>query len=766
MSKSFANPVFSLLQQQKLAVSALTSRLCAPDPRHARKAEPSTSEVAVSAAARRLFSRTFCIWKELSDTSARAKDLNRKISARCKNRTFVFWKYIIALRRGFSSLATRMQMSCSRRVLSLWLTRARAEKQCLHSVSNRCRLRFLHSVVSSWKIVGRIDALASDWRLKRHFAMWLRALPMILLDQDREGSRLNRLRVTRSTFCKWRSCVQRNKRLLALLLRGQLLYCKHLLVVVWTSWRLITAAASLRSGTVKRLRARHHARAMNHVFASWMSHLGNARLLRRVFGAAAERWHLAHTLNVECTRSDSHVMMDHFCAWQRDVKAVKQERLLKSIHATAVVYQSIRRRRNILLSWSRWAYCSLTARKQLERARLALLRGTVSSWASLAVVTKALARRVEVRYRRKRLEGCIACLRAAVLRGKCRRGPVARRYFGGLKWYGQSFCVDLPQQHRSRVLQRLVVQAWARVRLMTLKIVLGELTASRHVLRRKLIAWIAHTGNRKRAIISHRLANAHSTYSTKKRVFCALKRRLADAAREFFLLGKAILSNSARRLNAGFQFWRAAACAQRELRLAPRPPAEAAAPPAAVSEVRPAVAQSSAAFQQGHPSMAASSVVQAAFAAAQSVRVLDARADAASEPVQQQFRAIPVTVAQSSSAASSAAPANSSNAANLRQRQVSRARAAAVPQPRVVAAGRVAEAARASHGTQTTASSKPKRPLAVEKVARRQGAGERPDVVVVGRPVVSSFLLSPPKLASAALAPPVSPRLAKFKSAT
>jgi hypothetical protein len=164
--------------------------------------------------------------------------------------------------------------------------------------------------------------------------------------------------------------------------------------------------------------------------------------------------------------------------------------------------------------------------------------------------------------------------------------------------------------------------------------------------------------------------------------------------------------------------------------------------------------------------MAASSVVQAAFAAAQSVRVLDARADAASEPVQQQFRAIPVTVAQSSSAASSAAPANSSNAANLRQRQVSRARAAAVPQPRVVAAGRVAEAARASHGTQTTASSKPKRPLAVEKVARRQGAGERPDVVVVGRPVVSSFLLSPPKLASAALAPPVSPRLAKFKSAT
>lgn len=730
-------------------------------PEQSRKAEPSPSAVAVSAATRRLFSRTFLLWKGVSDVSARAKDLTFKINTRCKNRSFVFWKYTIALRRGFSCLAIRMQASCSKRALALWLARARLENKCLHSISNRCRLRFLHLVMSSWKIVGRIDALASNWRLKRHFALWLRALPLIASEQSREGSRLNRLRINRSIFAKWRSCVHRNKRLLALLLRGQLLYCKHLLVVVWTTWRLSAAAASLCSRTVKRLHAGRNTRAMRHAFASWASHLGSIRLLRRVFAAAAERWDLAGTLNSEYKRSDLHIMTDCFCAWLRDAKEMKQERLLKSIYATAVVYQSIRRRRNILHSWSRWAYCRFTARKQFERAQSAGLREVLSSWASLAAKTQALARRLQVRCRRKLLENCIASLRAAMQRGKCRRGPVARRYFGALKWYSRTFCVDLPLQHRSRVLQRLVVQAWSRLRLMSLKMALCELTTSRHVLRRKFLAWIAHTGNRKRAIISHRLANAHSIYSTKKRFFCALKRRIADAAREFFLLGKAMLCNSRRCLNSGFQLFRAAAAAQREQRLAQRPLIDSTA--AAVtaypanSEAPPPVSSKVAVFRLEPPSSSSTNVniEQGSLASLQSNQ------GAASEPVQQAFRAIPVTVTQSSSAKPVGPVAATVNVANARQGSGAASHRAS-SQSRAAPAGHSTEASRATHATQTTAPIKPKSSklpaLVVEKVPRRLPVPAQSDVFVVGRPVVSSFVLSGLKPV-AALEPPASPRV-------
>jgi hypothetical protein len=696
----------------------------------------------------------------------RAKHLTDKINTRCKNRCFVVWKYTVALRRGFSCLAVRMQASCSKRALALWLARARLENQHLRAISNRCRLRLLHLVVSSWKIVGRIDALASNWRLKRHFAVWLRALPLILLDRDREGLRLNRIRVMKSAFFKWRSFLHRNKRLLALLLRGQLLYCKHLLVVVWTSWRLSAAAASLRSRTIKRLLARRELRALRQAFASWMSHLGSIRLLRRVFVAASERWDLAGTSSFEYHRSDVHIMTDFFCAWQRDTKAVKQERLLKSIYATAVVYQSIRRRRGILHSWSRWAYCRGTARKQFEQAQLSILRAILASWVSLAATTRALIRRVDVRRRRKLLDRCIASFRAAAQHGKCRRGPVARRYFGALKWYGQTFCVDLPLQHRSGVLQRLVVQAWSRLRLRSLKMAWCQLTTNRHVLRRKFNAWIAHTGSRKRAIISHRLANAHSTYSTKKRFFCALKLRMADAAREFFLLGKAILSNSRRCLNAGFRLLKAAAALQREQRLPQRSDIDAApaSAPSVGSEAPLPVTSKVAVFRLESLSNSTSQLhnEQGSLSSLQFDRPPEAlSSEATSELARPAFRAIPVTISQNSSAKPVVRTAKTSNvASSLRG-------ARATSQPRTSLATRNADASRATHGTQTTAPTKPKMPaLVVEKVPRRLPAPEQPEVRVVGRPVPSSFLLTGLKPAVAALSPPASPRPNKLTSAT
>jgi hypothetical protein len=701
--------------------------------------------------------------------STRAKTLTLDIELRCKKRTFVFWKYIVALHRGFSSLAIRMQISCSKRALSLWQTRACLEKRCLHSISNRCRLRLLHSIISSWKIVGCIDALASDWRLKRHFAMWQRALPIIWLDRDREGSRLNRLRATGSAFGRWRSCVQRNKRLLALLLRGQLLYCKHLLVVVWTSWRLVTASASLRSGTIKRLFARRSMRCLGGAFACWVSHLSNVRLLRRVFRAAAERWHLALTLNSESVRSDMNLMADYFCAWQVDAKVMKQERLLKSIYATAVVYQSIRCRRTILHSWSRWAYCKCTSRKQFERSRQAYLRSVVSSWASLAVVTKALLRRVEVRQRRKRLEGCVVSMRAAVHFGKCRRGPVSRRYFRTLKWYCQTFCWELPQQHRRVVVQRRAIQAWSMQRLMSLKVAVCVVTTSRFLLKRSFNAWTVHTGDRKRSIISHRLANAHATYCTKKRVFCALKQRLADAALHFFLLGKAVIFNSRRCLNEWFQRWKAAAAAEREQRLAPHPSSQLTAVNAlpVVTEAPRRVALGAAVLQLTPVNTIAGSVEQASEAllsqSAADALPSVARAEASSEAGMQSFRAIPVTVTQSSAGPTSGLLYKTSKTQGSRQRLFSE-NVAPRRVPAQLPAGKVAEVSRATHGTQTSAPSKSKRPpLLVEQVPQRPVADARVQGVVVGRPVVSSFLLSDLRTRAAALSPSESPRESSFK---
>jgi hypothetical protein len=758
--------ISSLLQQKKVAVSALAVKTRAPHPRVVRKAEPSASDVAMSAASRRLFSRSFVIWREMTGLSARAKDFTRNVYMQYKKRAFVFWKYTIALRRGFSSLATRMQISCSKRALSLWLSRARFEKNSLHSISNRCRLRFLHFVISSWKIVGRIDALACNWRLKRHFALWNRALPIIWMEQDRDGSLLNQHRATRSSFSKWRSFVHRNKRLLQLLLRGQLLYCKHLLVVVWTSWRLVTAAASLRHGTIKRLYTRRKMRSLGDAFSCWTSYLCNIRLLRRVFRAAAERWHLVLTLNSDSSRSDVHVMADHFSAWQLDTKATKQERLLKSIYATAVVYQSIRRRRTILHSWNRWAYCRFTARKQFLRAQSALLRGIVSTWASLAVVTKALTRRVEVRHRRKRLESCISLMRAAVQSGKCRRGPLARRYFGALKWYAQCFCLDTPQQHRFGVLRRLVIQAWSLQRLLSLKIALCIVVTSRHVLRRKFIAWIAHTGNRKRSMISHRLAHAHSTHTTKKRVFLALKRRLSDAAVYFFLLGKAMLSNSRRCLLGGFQAWKTAAAMEREQRVAPDRPGQATAETAllAVSEAPVQASFNASALLQAALSSAASNVEQTSTASKSVVDAMpsEARAAAKYQAAQQPFRAIPVTVSHSSSASTSGQAAATFNAANSRQRLF---RENIAPRRLSTPGSKVAETAHATHGTQTLARSKPQRPpLVVERVPQKAAAAGK-EVVVVGRAVVSSFLLSDARARTSALTPPASPRLSDKSAA-
>jgi hypothetical protein len=488
-----------------------------------------------------------------------------------------------------------------------------------------------------------------------------------------------------------------------------------------------------------------------------------------VFRAAAERWHLALTLNSESTRSDTTLMADYFCAWQVDAKAMKQERLLKSIYATAVVYQSIRCRRTILHSWSRWAYCKCTARKQFERSRLASLRSVVSSWASLAVVTKALLRRVEVRHRRKRLEGCIVSMRAAVRFGKCRRGPVARRYFRILKWYCQTFCWELPQQHRSVVLLRRAIQAWSTQRLVSLKIAVCVVTTSRFLLKRSFNAWVVRTGDRKRSIISHRLANAHSTYCTKKRVFCALKRRLADAARHFYLLGKAVIFNSRRCLNEWFQRWKAAAAAEREQRLAPHPSSQITAVTAlpVVTEAPRRVSSGAAVLQATPVNMIAANAEQAS-AAQRSQGATDAllsvaRAEASSEAVMQSFRAIPVTVTHSSAAPVPVPLPKTSKAQGSRQRLFSENVA-----PRRVsaqlAAGKVAEVSRATHGTQTFASSKPKRPpLLVQQVPQRPMADARVQGVVVGRPVVSSFLLSDVRTRAAELSPLASPRISNFK---
>ena len=690
---------------------------------------------------------------------------------RYKNRAFVFWKYLIALHRGFSSLASRMQRSLCRRLLLLWLPRARLEKKCLHSISNRCRLRFLHYVVSQWKIVGCIDAVASDWRLKRHFAMWLRALPVIWTEQDREGARLNACRCTRSAFGKWRSCVQRNRRLLALLLRGQLLYCKHLLVVVWTSWRLASVAGSLRSGTMQRLLVRRNTRALANAFTTWTSHLGSIQLLRRVFNAAVDRWHLVITLDSECPRTDIRNMTEHFCAWQLETRAMKQQRLLKSIYATAVVYQGIRRRRTILHSWSRWAYCRRTSRKQFERARLLFLRGFLSSWSSLTVISRALVRRVEVRHRRKRLESCFASMHAAARFGRCRRGPLSRRYFRALSWYGQSFCWAMPKQHRSAVLQRLVFRAWSGQRIRSLKIALCMATAARCVLRRLFTAWIALTGSRKRQMISHRLANAHAAHCIKKRVFRALKRRLAEAALHFFLLGKAVLSNCRRRLNGGFRSWKAAAALEREKRLAPHQSSEATALPivadASVHIAAHAAASYSAAATANQRPTAA---LQPKNAGSGDFVPSDARAGAVSEAVQQSFRAIPVTVSQASSAANSGpAPKALPNTASSRQRlfreNVAPRRVSAQQQAVAASAKNNAEIARVTHGTQTAAPPKLKRPpLIVETVPQRPPTGARAEAVVLGRAVVSSFLLSDPRARAAVQSPPASPRLSDMKS--
>ena len=715
--------------------------------------------MAVSAAAHRRLSRAFVIWKHLSDTSAYINELSVKIDMRCKHRAFVFWKYLIALRRGFSSLAIRMQRSVSKRLLHLWLARARLEKKCLYSISNRCRLRFLHYVMSSWKIVGRIDAVASSWRLKRHFAMWLRVLPVIQTEQDREGSRLNVLRSARSAFCRWRSCVQRNKRLLALLLRGQLLYCKHLLVVVWTSWRLTTVAGSLRSGTMQRLLVRRNMRTLLHAFGTWTTHLGNVRLLRRVFHAAVDRWQLVIALDSECPQTDIHVMTEHFSVWQMETRVMKQQRLLKSIYATAVVFQSIRRRRTILHSWNRWAYCRYTARKQIERARLAFLRGIVSSWSSLALNSKALVRRVEVRHRRKLIDSCFASMRAAARFGRSRRGPVARRYFGALKFYGQSFCRAMPHQHRSSVLQRLVFRAWSSQRIMSLKIALCMVTATRFMLRRRFTMWISHTGNQKRAMISHRLANAHATYSIKKRIFRSLKQRLADAALHFFLLGKAMLSNSRRCLNGGFRSWKAAAALERDKRLAPNPITEVTALPV-VTGASVHIASHSVALPGDQRPIALSQSKNAG-----DLLPSDARAGANSEAVQHSFRAIPVTVAQGASAANPAP--KTLNTASSRQRlfreNVAPRRVSA--QQQAAPAAKNAEAARVTHGTQTAAPPKPKRPpLVVETVPQRPRADAAAEAFVLGRAVVSSFLLSDPRTRPAILSPLASPRSSVLNS--
>jgi hypothetical protein len=625
--------------------------------------------------------------------------------------------------------------------------------------------------VSQWKIVGRIDAIASDWRLKRHISMWMRALPVMRLEKDREGSRLNILRVMSSTFRKWSTYVHRNKRLLALLLRGQLLYCKHLLVVVWTSWRLVTAASSLHSATIKGLLHRRHMRCLSHAFASWTSRLANIRLLKRVFRAAAERWDLLLTLNSEYALSHRHTLADHFYFWQRETKTNKQERLLKSIYATAVVYQSIRRRRTILLSWSRWAYCSFTARQQHQRSRLALVRSLLSSWSSLTSVTRALARRAEVRRRQKLLAGCFKHMRAAARFGKCRRGPVSRRYFDHLKWYAQTLCKAMPQQHRSDALLRLVIQRWTKQRLLSLKIALCMVAASRYALRWSFSQWISHTGNRKRAIISHRLASAHSAYSLKKRVFYALKRRLADAAREFFLLGKAMLFRSSRNLNAGFRLWKAVTARQHELSLTSANEVVAAgiALPA-VSDSPAQSFQSTRALRSDKADLSHAAVETAPTAVVLPKSGIDTliselRTATPSQTVKQTFRAIPLTASHISSSEPSGSAPQTSNAASSRQRVV-KDRALPRPTSTYQRSGKVAEVTRATNGTQTLpAATSRKPPLVVEHVPQRPLRDLRAQAGVVGRSVVSSFILVDPRARAAAAAPLLSPRANSIKPA-
>jgi hypothetical protein len=320
--------------------------------------------------------------------------------------------------------------------------------------------------------------------------------------------------------------------------------------------------------------------------------------------------------------------------------------------------------------------------------------------------------------------------------------------------------LDTPQQHRFGVLRRLVIQAWSLQRLLSLKIALCIVVTSRHVLRRKFTAWIAHTGIRKRSMISHRLAHAHATHTTKKRVFFALKRRLSDAAVYFFLLGKAMLSNSRRSLFGGFQAWKTAAAIEREQRVAPDRPGQATAGTAllAVSEAPVQASFNAAALLQAALSSAASNVEQTSTASKSAVGAMpsEARAVANYHAAQQPFRAIPVTVSQSSSAATSGQAPSTLNAANSRQRLF---RENIAPRRVATPGSKVAETARATHGTQTLARSKPQRPpLVVERVPQKAPAAGK-EVVVVGRAVVSSFLLSDARARAAALTPPASPRL-------
>jgi hypothetical protein len=140
----------------------------------------------------------------------------------------------------------------------------------------------------------------------------------------------------------------------------------------------------------------------------------------------------------------------------------------------------------------------------------------------------------------------------------------------------------------------------------------------------------------------------------------------------------------------------------------------------------------------------------------------EARAAAKYQAAQQPFRAIPVTVSHSSSASTSGQAAATLNAANSRQRLL---RENIAPRRLSTPGSKVAETAHATHGTQTLARSKPQRPpLVVERVPRKAAAAGK-EVFVVGRAVVSSFLLSDARARAAALTPPASPRLSDKSAA-
>jgi hypothetical protein len=143
----------------------------------------------------------------------------------------------------------------------------------------------------------------------------------------------------------------------------------------------------------------------------------------------------------------------------------------------------------------------------------------------------------------------------------------------------------------------------------------------------------------------------------------------------------------------------------------------------------------------------------------------DARAGASSEALLQSFRAIPVTVSHSASAASSGQLPKAIKSAD--SHRVSRENVApqrVLAQQRAAAGGgKAAEAARATHGTQTLAASKPKKPpLVVEHVPQKSRTDGGGGGIVVGRAVVSTFLLSDLRTRAAALSPPASPRVFKL----